>query len=174
MDPRERKELSAMMARLAEGDRDAFTPVFAALWPELRRLAGALLRDGADADDAAQRALVSVMSRAHEYDRSRDALPWAVGIALWECRTILRRRERSRTGPLVDDAIASSESPEEIAIARDLERACLEVVGALSPTDRAALGLGDGDGASPQTVRKRRQRALVRLREAWSRIHGGR
>jgi RNA polymerase sigma-70 factor (ECF subfamily) len=94
MDPRERRELSRQLACLADGERSVFTSVFARLWPELRRFAGALLRDEAEADDVAQRALLSIMSRAHEFDPERDALSWAIGIAAWECRTSRRRTGR--------------------------------------------------------------------------------
>lgn len=175
MDPRERKELSSWMARLADGDRDAFTGVFTCLWPELRRFAGAMLRDDAEADDVAQRALLSIMARAHEYDPRRDALSWAIGIAAWECRTSRRRAGRRHEEPLREH-ISTEPSPEGAAIERDLERAVLEVVGTLSALDRAALGLSPGnhENVAGPTARKRRQRALVRVREAWSRIHGGR
>jgi RNA polymerase sigma-70 factor (ECF subfamily) len=117
MSPRERKELSSTMARLADGDRSAFTEVFACLWPELRRFAGALLRDDAEADDVAQRALLSIMARAHEYDPRRDALGWAIGIAAWECRTSRRRLGRRQEQPLIEPT-AAEPSPEELAIAR--------------------------------------------------------
>lgn len=173
MGPRERSELSSTMARLADGDRGAFTEVFARLWPELRCFAGAFLRDDAEADDVAQRALLAIMARAHEYDPQRDALAWAIGIAAWECRTSRRRVSRRQQQGLVE--LPSLEpSPEEVAITRDLERAVLEVVGTLSVVDRVALGLAPGDTVALPTARKRRQRALVRVREAWSRIHGGR
>jgi hypothetical protein len=61
-------------------------------------------------------------------------------------------------------------------IDHDLERAVLEVVGTRSAVDRAALGFapGEPERVAAPTARKRRQRALVRVREAWSRIHGGR
>lgn len=173
MTPAERKTLSSSMARLADGDRTAFTEVFARLWPELRRFAGSWLRDDVEADDVAQRALLSIMGRAHEYEPDRDALSWAIGIAAWECRTSRRRHGRRREEPLLEHASAEP-SPEQATIDGELERAVLEVVGTLSPLDRAALGFGPAEAVSPPTARKRRQRALMRLRGAWSRIHGGR
>lgn len=169
MTPREREELSALMARLADGDRDAFTGVFARLWPELRRFAGSFLRADAEADDVAQRALLAIMTRAHEYDPGRDALSWAIGITAWECRTVRRRAQRQQASL---ELATSHPSPEDETIARDLERAVIEVLGSLSPLDQAAL-IPNAGGAVLPTVRKRRQRALVRLRAAWSRIHGG-
>src|SRR5260370_788744 len=83
------------MWRLAEGDRTAFRPVFALVWPQVRAFAARLVGP-ADGEDAAQAALLKIFSRASEYDRARDALPWVLGIAAWECRTLRRRWERRR------------------------------------------------------------------------------
>ena len=61
------------MARLADGDREAFPPVFAVLGPLLRRFAARELR-GLDAEDVAQEALLKVFAHAAAFDRERDAL----------------------------------------------------------------------------------------------------
>src|SRR5207302_10345249 len=90
-----RTELDRLVARLADGDRAAFGPVFEALWPVLRAFCGRAV-GAADAEDAAQSALLRVFARAAEYDPEQRALPWVVGIAAWECRTLRRRRDRRR------------------------------------------------------------------------------
>jgi RNA polymerase sigma-70 factor (ECF subfamily) len=95
----ERAELRRLMERLADGDRGAFRPAFDLLWPRLRAFGLRYAR--ADGEDAAQQALLRVFSRASEYDRERDALAWALGIAAWECRTFRRKRQRRR-----EDAVA--------------------------------------------------------------------
>jgi DNA-directed RNA polymerase specialized sigma24 family protein len=95
--------LDALMARLAEGDRSAFSPVFERLWPPALRLCANMLKNDADAADAAQHAMEKILVRASDYDPSRPALPWALAIASWECRTILRRRFRRRE--ISDDSI---------------------------------------------------------------------
>ncbi|HET6582673.1 MAG TPA: sigma-70 family RNA polymerase sigma factor [Nannocystaceae bacterium] len=175
MDASERRVISTMMARLADGDRDAFAPLFDRLWPLVRAFAGRVLGHDADADDVAQRALVSVFARASEYDPARDGVAWALGIAGWECRTVRRRAQRRReTGDAVELASAMP-SPEDVVITADILGAFDAVAGTLTPDDRAALGLGDDEpDIAPATLRKRRQRALVRLRHAWSRLHGSR
>ena len=72
-------ELDLLLARLADGDRSVFPQVFARLWPPIRRLCSSLLRNEADAADAAQEALQKILERAPaDYDRSRAALPWAL------------------------------------------------------------------------------------------------
>ena len=176
MDACERRALSTLLARLADGDRDAFAPLFDRLWPIVRAFAGRVLGHDADADDVAQRALVSVFARAGEYDSTRDGVAWALGITAWECRTSRRTRERRRESAEPIEIASTSPSPEDAMITADILSAFDVVAGTLAPEDRAALGIDDGDGTSvaPATLRKRRQRALVRLRHAWSRLHGSR
>ena len=91
-----RAELDALMARLADGDRAAFTPVFRALWAPMVRFCRTLTNNEADAADAAQMAMEKLLERAHEYDPKRPAMPWALAIAGWECRTLARKRSRRR------------------------------------------------------------------------------
>lgn len=175
MDAHERRAISIMMARLADGDRDAFAPLFDRLWPIVRAFAGRVLGHDADADDVAQRALVSVFARAGEYDAARDGLAWALGITAWECRTNRRARERRRESGEAVELESPSPSPEDALIGADILRAFDEVAGSLAPDDRAALGIDEAnEEVAPATLRKRRQRALVRLRHAWSRLHGSR
>src|SRR5690348_15153738 len=80
MDAGLRTELSQWMARLADGDREPLSAALARLLPELRRFTAHVLHGHADAEDAAQRAALSVFARAHEYEVGRDALAWALGI----------------------------------------------------------------------------------------------
>jgi RNA polymerase sigma-70 factor (ECF subfamily) len=60
-------------------------------------------------------------------------------------------------------------------LAAELGVALEQAVGALTDDDRRALGLACGearDGVGGATLRKRRQRALDRLRAIWRMIHG--
>ncbi|HYR19577.1 MAG TPA: sigma factor [Myxococcales bacterium] len=102
MDHGARAALQRGMCRLAEGDREAFEPVFAALWPVLRAFAARALTVPAEAEDAAQSALIKVFARAAEFDPLREALPWALGIAAYECRTLRKSRARRRVGGRAD------------------------------------------------------------------------
>jgi RNA polymerase sigma-70 factor, ECF subfamily len=172
------------MARLAEGDRSVFSQVFERLWHPTLRLCKRLLRHDADAADAAQEAMQKILERAPgDYDRARAALPWALAIAAWECRTILRRRGRRRETAETESADLNASDPEVALLQRDLERAALEALGVLSESDRETLvgtfweeaGSASVRGAalaSGAAVRKRRQRALARLRDAFRRLYG--
>lgn len=162
------------LTRLADGDRAAFEPVFAVLWPFLREIAARQLPAG-DAEDAAQHALLRLFERAGEFDPRRDALAWAVGISLWEVRTLRRRRWRRREMAATDDAELplDAATPEESAIAADLAAALQETLATLRPSDAEALWRdAHGERAAGAGFRKRLQRARERMRAAWRQHHG--
>jgi RNA polymerase sigma-70 factor (ECF subfamily) len=175
----QREALQRDLARLADGDRDAFHPVFVRLWPLVRGFVGRHVPPG-EADDAAQEALVKVFARAAQFDPQRDALTWALTLAAYEIKTIrrrhLRRREAARPA---DDVLAGTADPaagpEEIAMRRQREDAVAAALALLRPEDEATLRAymteepPDVPGA---TFRKRVQRALLRLRTLWSTSHG--
>jgi RNA polymerase sigma-70 factor (ECF subfamily) len=162
------------MARLADGDRSVFGEVYGALRPLLVALARKLLGSPADADDATQQSLVKLFERASDFDPRRDVVAWAFAICAWECRTIRKRGQRRKEvdlSPVYERE--SGGSPEAETIARDLERAAAEILGTLSENDRETLrAVLDDAGPAGATVRKRKERALARLRDAWRRVHG--
>lgn len=168
------------MVRLADGERGAFEPLYEALWPVFLRFARRALAGSPDAEDAAQGALMKVFSRACDFDPERDALSWALGIVAYECRTLRKKVQRRREDPAepeVWSARATTEpSPEDTLIARDMEAAAKEVLGGLRSEDAETLRLvaaGERpEGVAGPTFRKRVERALSRLRAAWSTKHG--
>lgn len=99
-------------------------------------------------------------------------MAWAFGIAAFEIRTRRRKLARRRETPA--DGIeqpADAQTPEQSVVDTDARPALREAVGELSEPDRQAL-LGDSSPAvSPAAWRKRRQRALERLRGLWRRRH---
>jgi RNA polymerase sigma-70 factor (ECF subfamily) len=167
-------ELDALLAQLAEGDRAAFPKVFRLLWPPLLRLCTNMLNNEADAADAAQQALEKVLTRSGDYDRTRPALPWALAIAAWECRTIARKRSRRRELGEEHAPELGSGSEDELAH-RQLLTAATAALGELSVEDREALVATfweEAASVSGATLRKRRERALKRLRDTFKRLYG--
>jgi RNA polymerase sigma-70 factor (ECF subfamily) len=167
-------DLDLLLQRLADGDRSAFTAAFRQLWPRVLRLCASLLNNDADAADAAQQALEKVLTRCSEYDPSRPGLPWVLGIAAWECRTLLRKRTRRRELP-EDRAPELTTETEEELVQRELMQAAVAVLDELSPQDREALLTTyweEAASVSGATLRKRRERALKRLRETFRRLYG--
>jgi DNA-directed RNA polymerase specialized sigma24 family protein len=162
-----------MMTRLADGDRAAMGPVFAAVWPIVRGFAARAL-SGPDADDVAQEALVSVFARAVEFDRERDALTWILGITMWEVRSARQRQKRRREDRTAVERV-DARTPEDELCEREMAAALEELVAQMPAEDartlHAALG-GQRPDVAPATFRKRLSRAMGRLRMAWRSKHG--
>jgi RNA polymerase sigma-70 factor (ECF subfamily) len=176
MDRAAREDLDRCLARLQDGDRDAFEPVFARVFPLLRRFAAAACKNGADAEDVAQAALLRVYSQAHRYDRKRDGLAWIAGIAAYEIKSHRKRVERRRESEVVLENVPAPGAMEEDMIAQQLIASVREVLGTLSAQDEeailAAAELCPRPAIAAATFRKRLERALMRLRHAWREKHG--
>ncbi len=178
MDRHQREELHEWMVSLADGDRGAFRAVYETVRPIVWRFAERSLGNAADAEDVAQEALLKVFNRASEFDRSREALPWALGIAAYECRTFRRSASRRREDSSVEirELKHGSRTPEEDVIEADLHAAALEVLGTLGAQDvetiLAAVQETHRPAIAGPTFRKRLERGLGRLRVAWRARHG--
>jgi RNA polymerase sigma-70 factor (ECF subfamily) len=171
-----RKRVNDLMVRLADGDRSVFDEVYAALWLVIAAFCGKML-SGADAEDAAQQALLKIFSRASTFERSGDAFTWAITIASWEVRTIQKQVTRARTTPMDGhEAVDPAESVETLISREQLVAAARQVLGTLSESDQQTLVASFNDenptSVAGATFRKRRERALTRLREAWRRVYG--
>lgn len=166
-----RRQVHGAMVRLAEGDRGAFDAVFAGLWPELLAFVRSAMPGDPEAEDLAQQALQKIFFRISDFDTSRDGVTWAFGIAIYEVRTLRRKRQRRKevNADSVTTAADRRPSPEALLIETDLRRALTDSLGELTDTDRAVLLPGDTAVAdvAPAAWRKRRQRALDRLRTVW-------
>jgi len=135
-----RAALQRELSALARGDRAAFDPVFRQVWPLVRSFAARALPP-AEAEDAAQEALLRIFSRASEFDTRRDALSWVLGVAAWQIRTH-RTRERRRREEALSAAAERpdpADSPEAVAIARDLATELDRALAELPSSDAATL-----------------------------------
>lgn len=115
-----------------------------------------------------------MLTRCQEHDRSRPALPWAMAIAGWECRTLAKKRLRRRELPEEHAADLASGFEEELAH-QQLLSAAVSSLGELSESERAALVATfweEAASAQGATLRKRRERALKRLRDTFKRLYG--
>lgn len=87
---------SELLARVASGERAAQALLVQRLARHVRRLALLLCANRADADDAAQRALIEILAAAHSFrgDSSLDA--WAQAVAVRAIRHEARRDARRK------------------------------------------------------------------------------
>ena len=165
--------------RFSDGDRAAIQTLLDELWPVLLAFALRSLGNEHDAEDVAQEVFVRICSRASEFDRTRDGVAWVFGIAGYEVMTQRRRKQRRRetTDAELRRVADLGQLSEEALIHQDLIHSLVHVVGELTVDDRAMLGFSacpsDELALSGATLRKRKQRALNRLRTAWRRLHGG-
>ena len=171
MDSGSREAIQKELTALARGDRAAFDPLFERLWPLVQGLTRRCLPAG-EADDAAQEAMTRIFFRASEFDASRDAVPWILGVAGWQIRTFRAksRRRREDAGECAIERPDPSPSPEDAAMHEGLSRALDAALAELPPADAATLiayARGERPDIPGPTFRKRVSRALERLRAQW-------
>jgi RNA polymerase sigma-70 factor (ECF subfamily) len=162
-------ELNGLMDRLADGDRAAFTPLFEALYPRAIAVARRRLEDS-DAEDAAQRTMTALFSRAIEFTPGRPVLPWFYAIAANETHAIARRARAAsaREAPAAAAMLVVADGDPETALSLAEMRALLrEALASLDPLSASAIEgqLADSDAtARSPALRKRISRAYARLR----------
>jgi len=148
----------------------------------VRRLAGALLRDDAEADDAAQEAIVR--SIEHPPGRPAEGTGWIAAIL----RNVVRRRHRGETRARVREAsVARREAiagPGDLAARSEIVRRIADAVAGLDAPAREVVLLRHYEGLAPreiavrlaqpvETVKSRLKRAHARLRERLDERRGG-
>jgi RNA polymerase sigma-70 factor (ECF subfamily) len=178
MNDSERGRINKALIRLADGDRDAFDIVFDGLWPPVLAFVSRALPDHPDREDVAQRTLLKVFARISDLDTNRDGVSWVFGIASFEIKTLrrqLQRRRETNAADSLEHMEVTTSSSEDLVIRADLRAALADILVHLSEADREAL-LGAEDDihtgrVTPAARRKRRQRALDRLRALWSKRH---
>ena len=172
-----RRELDALFVRLADGERGAIDPAYRMLWPALRAFVGRALGPAREheADDVTQAALLRLFAQASRYDPTRDAYAWALALTSWELRSAQTRARRDRSAPL-DAAFAEPSgqaSPEDGAMHQSELQRLRDAIALLSPADREVIEQVLAEShPSDATFRKRRERAMTRLRAFLREIHG--
>ncbi len=175
--PEHRIALNMLMVRLADGDRSAFQPVFDLVWPLVNAFSTRWTQGSPEAEDISQQVLLSVFSRASEFDRDRDAVAWILGIAAYECRThrqkVRRRREEIGGDLEQSERWEPGSDPETKALEADLRESVLATLGRLAPHEREAvesylLETERPLGVAPATFRKRLERGIKSLKTLWS------
>lgn len=163
--PLREAELDALMARLANGDRAAFDPLYEALRERAIRVVAR--RAPSAAADIAQSALLNVFARASEFTPGRPCLPWFYAVVANELRAASRRDAR-----LVSVAeppeVADGDDAESLLVRRELERALDLAIDALDDEASEAICALLGRAPIPDlpgpTFRKRVSRAYAKLR----------
>lgn len=111
------EETSALITRIAAGDRDAFSRFYDLLAPTAFGLIRRVLRDSEAAADVLQEVFWQVWREAPRYDPKRGS-PEAWLVMRAKTRAIdrlrsIRRRERTFVAPVDESVARSSEAPAE-------------------------------------------------------------
>ena len=174
-----RIEIHAALVRLSDGDRSALTPLAATLRPLLCAFARRAVNNAADAEDIAQESLIKLAAQVADFDRGRDGLSWAFAIAAFEIKSHLRRivRRRETSDPAAIAELPDCAPPlENELIEEQYESSLRDALARLKPDDYRTLIMGadriEEPAAKSAALRKRRQRAMQRLKAAWREIYG--
>jgi RNA polymerase sigma-70 factor (ECF subfamily) len=171
-----------LMARLAEGDREALAPLMERHYHRLYRIALSYLRNPDDALDAVQETFVKAFQNANRWDGSVEAGPWLSRVAINQSidRWRRNRRRQATFAPLAEGdhetALADgAPDPDRRVFGRELRDRLAVALGRLPERQRAVVVLrlyeemtleeiADTLGMRLGTVKSSLHRALGRLR----------
>jgi len=142
-----------LLSRVAAGDRAAFQALARQWSPLALRIAAKVLPDVAEAEDAAQAALLNVWRKAASFDAGRGTAE------SWFRRLVVnaaldRRRTLKPVQPIeaAFDAVSPEPDPGERAEAADEVARLRAAIARLNPRQRAAIALFYGEDSSTAEV----------------------
>jgi DNA-directed RNA polymerase specialized sigma24 family protein len=163
-------ELDRWMSRLSQGEREAFDPLFRALYPRAVRFAQFKLSEE-QAADTAQLILMKLFAEASAFEAGRPVLPWFYAIAANEVQTVRRRCvavQKRTAGEDAADSVPTAESPESLLLERELHRSLETAIASLDEESAEAISCMLNRSVRPAVAasafRKRVSRAYARLR----------
>jgi RNA polymerase sigma-70 factor (ECF subfamily) len=175
-----------LVARARSGDRDAFRAIMTRCNQGLFRIARAVVRDEAEAEDVLQEAYVRAFAAFAGFRGESGVATWLTRIVLNEAKGRLRRRktmveldelEAPGAEVLPFPGAPKSDNPEADAARAEARRLLERAVDGLPEPFRLVFMLRDVEelsieetaarlGLKPDTVKTRLHRARLRLREA--------
>jgi len=149
----------------------------------LRRLAGHLVADPAEADDVAQQTYLAALASPPPVDR--EVRPWLTRVARNVIRSRYRADRRRQRREQAASERAEVAAPDQLLEQVELQRLLAELVAELPEPyrsvivlrfyrDRSAADIAASERVPPATIRWRIQRGLELLRAGLDRRHGGR
>ncbi len=175
-------EASADLRAAKAGDIAAFERILIRHERGVLRLALNLLRDAADAEDAAQEVFLRLHKHLRRFDDAREFEPWLYRVTVNACRDIGRQRAKRTSGAAELPAMAApGPGPEALAGAAERRAILNAALGRLTEKERAALVLRDIQGldtaevaritsTTEATVRSHLSNARLKLREYVARM----
>jgi RNA polymerase sigma-70 factor, ECF subfamily len=172
-------DVEAMLARMAMGDRAAFSALYSATSAKLFGVTLRVLGDRAEAEDALQEIYVKLWRKADLYRvNGLSPMTWLVTVARNHAIDRLRARRSGRAAPIdeVAEVADGAPGPEEAAIASSLRAQVEACLSTLEPDRARAVRLAYVQGETYadlatrfdvplNTMRTWLRRSLLRLRE---------
>lgn len=145
----------AWIRAIRAGDADALSRWYRAEHPAVWRLCLGFLADRAEADDAAQDAMLHLLDTLDRYDPRRPWPLWRNALVLNQCRDRRRRdaaRERAETAGAHEALPTLPDDPFDAASRAELTDLVTRSLRHLSPREREAFVLHDLEGGSTGEV----------------------
>ena len=133
-----------LAVRAQDGDRAALTALVERHEPRVRRLAGYLLNDPQDAEDAAQEALAKVLTRIDQFRGEARFATWLYSLVTNTCRDLGERQRRRQHQPLeTAPEAASAQGPHDLACQREQRAELARELEGLSNDQRHVMVMKD-------------------------------
>jgi len=180
-----------VVGRVLRGDVGLFEILMRRHNPRIYRVARAIVKDEAEAEDVMQQAYVNAYAHLSQFAGRARFSTWLTRIAVYEA--LARARRRQRLEPIEEDTVADEgetrglaakgADPEQQALAGELRVLLESAIDALPEAFRSAFVLREVEGLSTaeaaeclgineETVKTRVHRARGRLRETLYRTAG--
>jgi RNA polymerase sigma-70 factor (ECF subfamily) len=170
-----------LMARVADGEEDAFSDLYHRFSPSLFGMALRILNDAKEAEDALQEGFISMWRRASSFDAERSSpFAWAVMIVRHKAIDKLRIRHRSeklseRLQEEIGEAEPEKQEPASDLVFRDRRKHLQSALQRIPSEQRQAVELAFFRGMTHEeisqqlevplgTIKARIRRGLIRLR----------
>jgi RNA polymerase sigma-70 factor (ECF subfamily) len=133
-----------LAVRAQDGDRAALAVLVERHEPRVRRLAGYLLDDPQDAEDAAQEALAKVLTRIDQFRGEARFATWLYTLVTNTCRDLGERQRRRQHQPLeTAPEVTSALGPHDLACQREQRAELTRELEGLSNDQRHVMVMKD-------------------------------
>ena len=173
-----------LLARVRDGDRDAFGQIVERYLPRAMALAMRLLRHREDAEDLSQDAFLSALQHIDSFDLSRPFWPWLSRIIVNRGLDFSASRSTRSTAVLSEDVSDVRPTPADAAENGEIRDEFQRTVSGLPAKRRLVVQLFEVDGfsvaeiaklldSSPATIRWHLHMARRQLRTALAPLRRG-
>lgn len=171
-----------LLSQCRTGDRDAFQALVEKYQHKVYTIAYRFVGNEADANDLAQEAFIKVYQKLSTFRGESSFLTWLYHITANTCRDELRKRQNKWTvsldnpGPQPGDGTARVEGvrstmagPEEVAVAREVQRNLQMVLNQLPAEQKLILIMREIQGFSYEEIAQQLECSLGTVKSRLSR-----